>query len=139
MLREGTRVGDYRISRLVGRSTSPAQVYQAQSMRDGTIIALKTVPLTVDDSVISAEKDGASLQKQFERAHGLVPKIFDVDKDDHYFFIAMEFVDAPTLLASIQRGGIDAAVAAHHAVKICDFLEKAHSFATKVGEKEHTG
>src|SRR5438445_1668213 len=139
MLREGTTIGAYRIVRLVRRSTSPAQVYQAQSLRDGTIVALKTVPLTIDESVISAETTGASLQDQFERAHGLVPKIFAVGEDDHYFFIAMEFIDAPTLLTSIQRGASDAATAARHAVEICDFLEKAHTFATRVGEKEHTG
>src|SRR6185295_9900138 len=97
-----------------------------------TVVALKLVSLTREEEVISAERLGALLQQRFEKAHGMVPTTFEPGQDEHYFYIPMEFVDAPALATLIQAGPLAPQLAARHAASICEFLEQAHRFATVI-------
>jgi len=131
----GSLVGGYRLEAEAGGG-SFGKVYRARSGQNGQLVALKLVSLMKEDDV-SAERLGARLQQRFEQTHAMVPKIFELAEDDHYFYIAMEFVDAPTLSTLIQRGPLEPAAAVEHAVSICRFLEKVHEFATEIDGQSH--
>jgi serine/threonine protein kinase len=131
MLPPGSIVGGYRLERRIDHG-SFGEVYQARSLHGDTIVALKLISLTQEDEVISAERLGALLQQRFEKAHGMVPETFEPGQDEHYFYIPMEFVDAPALSTLIQVGPLEPLLAARHAASICEFLEKAHRFATVI-------
>jgi hypothetical protein len=133
----GTLIGDYRLEAEAGGG-SFGKVYRARSIKSGEVVALKLVSLMKDDDV-AAERLGALLQQQFEQKHGMVPKVFELGEDDHYFFIAMEFVEAPTLSTLIQGGPLTPAAAATHAVSMCNFLDKTHAFATDIAGEQHKG
>jgi serine/threonine protein kinase len=126
-------VGGYRIEARIGKG-SFGEVYKAQSVRDETVVALKLVSLTREEEVVAAERLGALLQQRFEKAHGMVPTTFDPGQDEHYFYIPMEFVDAPALSTLIQTGPLQPHQAAQHAASICEFLEHAHRFATVIDD-----
>ncbi len=131
MLLPGARVGDYRIRSHIG-SGGFAAVYKAESLRDGAMVALKVLPLTLDEDLIAAERLGASLQRRFEQAHGMVPRTFEDGQDEHYFYVPMACIDGPSLEAQIRQGPFDPARAAQVAVAICRFLELAHCFKTDI-------
>ena len=131
MLHPGTHVGPYRIVSYIDHGGF-SEVYRAQSARDGSLVALKVISRNQDEELIAAERLGASLQRQFEQAHGMVPRTFDVDEDEHYFYIAMACVEGPCLAAEIARGPLDPMRAARYASLICRFLERAHRFATEI-------
>jgi eukaryotic-like serine/threonine-protein kinase len=131
MLPSGRKVGGYRIESYVARGGF-SEVYKARSIRDGSLSALKVLSLTLPEELMAAERHGALLQQRFEEACGMVPRTFEVDHDDDYFFISMAFIEGPGLDAEIARGPIDPVRAAQHAVRMCCFLERAHRFATTI-------
>ncbi len=130
MLGRGSQIGEYRLEAHIAKG-GYGQVFKARSIRTGEIVALKVLSLIRDEDV-AAERLGALLQQRFEHVHGMVPKTLDPGLDDHYFYIPMEFVDAPTLSTLIQAGPLSPDVAARHAISLCEFLEKTHSFATEI-------
>lgn len=110
-------------------------VWRARRISDGQRVALKLVLLTdADDGgkKIAAERHGAMLQQKFEHAHGMVPKVYDYGQDGKDFFIAMELVEGGALADLVKKGPLPPEQAARHAAAICEFLDKAHRFATTV-------
>jgi len=111
-------------------------VWRARRLSDGARVALKLVLLTDTDDAkdrIAAERHGAMLQQRFEQTHGMVPTVYDYGHDsDGHLFIAMELVEGGALADLIKSGPVRPRTAAGHAVSICNFLEKAHQFATTV-------
>src|SRR5919107_3982528 len=109
-------------------------VWKGRRLSDGSRVALKLVLHNVPDGRerVAAERHGAMLQQRFEQAHGLVPKVYDYGLVDDDFYIAMEFVDGGSLGAAVREGPMPPEVAARHALWVCDFLEKAHQFATVI-------
>ena len=111
-------------------------VWRARRLSDDLRVALKLVLLTDAADArerIAAERHGAMLQQRFQQAHGMVPTVYDFGYDaDGHLFIAMELVEGGALSDLIKAGPVDPKVAAGHAVRICEFLDKAHSFATTV-------
>ena len=110
-------------------------VWKARRRSDGARVALKLVLLTDTADArerIAAERHGAMLQQQFEQAHGMVPKVYEFGQDGDDLFIAMELIEGGALSELIKSGPLDPRLAAGYAVHICEFLDKAHSFATAV-------
>jgi len=131
-------IGDYAVDPTPIESGAFGTVYNARRRADGRRVALKLVLATDapdSDDKLAAERRGAELQQQFGRVHGMVPEVYDFGTHrDRHFFIAMEFVEGGSLAQLIARGPMEPAVAAQHAVCICEFLEKAHQFLTIEGE-----
>ena len=122
---EGSVVGRYTLGRCLGRG-STGVVHEA---RDGAAeVALKLVPCVLDEESIAAETRGAQLQQAFGRAHGLVPQVYEIGEDDHYLYIAMELMTAPTLKQRIASHVMSPEQAVGFAHAICVVLEKLHSF-----------
>jgi len=111
-------------------------VWRARRLTDDARVALKLVLLTeAADSRerIAAERHGAMLQQRFQQAHGMVPTVYDFGHDpDGHLYIAMEMVEGGAIADLIKSGPVDPELAARHAVRICEFLDRAHCFATTV-------
>lgn len=125
--------GKYRLDREIGKGGFGV-VYRAEALADGRVIAVKLVSLN-DEGQVAAEQLGALIQQTFWRQHGMVPEVFDTGTDEHYLFIAMELVQAPTLAALLHRRPFDPRDAAVHAIGLCRFLERAHTFETRIGDE----
>ncbi len=111
-------------------------VWHARRQSDGIRVALKLVlreHAADAEERIDAERRGAMLQRSFHDAYGMVPAVYDVGYDrDGDLYIAMELIQGGSLSDVIGRGTLDVRDAARHAVVICGFLEKAHSFTTTI-------
>ena len=111
-------------------------VWRARRLSDDAPVALKLVLLTdAADSPerIAAERHGAMLQQRFQQAHGMVPTVYDFGHDpEGHLYIAMELIEGGAIADLIKAGPVAAELAASHAVRICEFLERAHRFATTV-------
>ncbi len=110
-------------------------VWVARRLTDGARVALKLVLSTQSaDSRerLAAERHGAILQQRFEQAHAMVPKVYDFGPDGDDFYIAMELIEGGSLTGLIAGGPMEPRLAAEYAVRVCDFLDKAHCFATSI-------
>jgi len=111
-------------------------VWRARRLSDDARVALKLVLLTdAADSRerIAAERHGAMLQQQFQQAHGMVPTVYDFGHDpEGHLYIAMELIEGGAIADLIKAGPVASGLAASHAVRICEFLDRAHRFATTV-------
>jgi serine/threonine protein kinase len=111
-------------------------VWKARRIADNARVALKLVLLTDAPDArerIAAERHGAMLQQAFQQAHGMVPTVYDFGYDsDGHLYIAMELIEGGALSDLIKAGPVAPELAARYAVGICDFLDRAHSFATTV-------
>ncbi|MEO7271612.1 MAG: serine/threonine-protein kinase [Vicinamibacterales bacterium] len=111
-------------------------VWRARRLSDDARVALKLVLLTdAADSRerIAAERHGAMLQQRFQQAHGMVPTVYDFGHDpDGHLYIAMELIEGGAIADLIKAGPVAPELAATHAIRICEFLERAHRFATTV-------
>jgi hypothetical protein len=115
-------------------------VWVARRLQDGAKVALKLVLSTAaadNRERLAAERHGAILQQRFELAHALVPKVYDFGPDGDDFYIAMELVEGGALTGLIAAGPVEPRLAAEYAVRICDFLDKAHRFATTIEEESY--
>jgi eukaryotic-like serine/threonine-protein kinase len=135
------RVGDYVVDdpAPIGHG-SFGTVYRARRAHDGASVALKVVWLTsaADSSdKLAAERHGAMLQERFEHAHGMVPKVYGYGSYNEHFYIAMEFISGGALSDLIRRGPLAPRLAAEHAARMCDFLDKAHQFETTIEGKSY--
>lgn len=131
-------IGDYVVDPTPFDRGEFGMVYNARHRVDGRRVALKLVLSTsATDSAdkLAAERRGAELQQQFGRAHGMVPQVYEFGPHQGcHFFIAMEFVDGGSLAQLIAKGPMPPRSAAQYAVRICEFLDKAHRFLTIEGE-----
>ena len=126
----------YRLDREIGKGGFGV-VYRAEALADGQVVAAKLVSRN-DEGQVAAEQLGALIQQTFWRQHGMVPEVFDTGTDEHYLFIAMELVQAPTLAALLHRKPLEPGEAAAHAIGLCRFLERAHTFEALIGHEPFT-
>ncbi len=132
--------GDFEIvdSKPIGRGYS-GTVFRATRKSDGRTVALKLVLHNEEGGAerIAAERHGVILQQRFGEKHGMVPEVYDYGSDGDDFYIAMEFIDGPSLEVLLRGGALSPAEAAGHATWLCDFLEKAHGFSSTVEGKPY--
>jgi serine/threonine protein kinase len=111
-------------------------VWKARRLSDNARVALKLVLLTDAPDArerIAAERHGAMLQQAFQQVHGMVPTVYDFGRDgDGHLYIAMELIEGGALSDLIKAGPLAPELAARYAIRICEFLDKAHCFATTV-------
>jgi serine/threonine-protein kinase len=103
-------------------------VYKARCTRRGIDVALKLIPLSGPDAAIKveAERNGALLQQEFDRAHKrLVPEIFEQGETATYHFIAMECVKGQ-VLTELIRQGVTSRQTAQVGLAVAGFLREAH-------------
>ena len=125
--------GKYRLDKEIGKGGFGV-VYRATTLGDEGIVAVKLVSRN-DEGQVAAEDLGARIQQTFGRQHGMVPEVIGTGTDEHYLFIAMELVQAPTLAALLHRRPLESHDAAAHAIGLCRFLEAAHTFEAVIGNE----
>ena len=114
-------------------------VFLARRANDQRHVALKLVLHRGEggDDRVAAERHGAILQQRFEELHGMVPEVYDFGPDGDDLFIAMEYIDGPSLEEVLRAGALPPAEAVEHAIWLCEFLDKAHGFSCTVEGKPY--
>ena len=114
-------------------------VFLARRASDAQDVALKVVLHRGEggDDRIAAERHGAILQQRFEQLHGMVPEVYEFGPDGEDLFIAMEYVDGPSLEEVLRGGALPPGEAVEHAIWLCEFLDKAHGFSCTVEGKPY--
>ena len=114
-------------------------VFLAKRASDEMTVALKLVLHRGEGGAdrVDAERHGAILQQRFEHLHGMVPEVYDFGPDGDDLFIAMEYVDGPSLEEVLREGPLPAGQAVEHALWLCEFLDKAHGFSCTVEGKPY--
>lgn len=117
-------VSHYRVIRELGRG-GMGEVYLAEDTRLRRMVALKTLPQ-------GAVSDARRLQRFLREAHAAsalnhpnVAIIHEIAEDDGMPFIAMEYVDGPTLAAMLGQGPLDIQRISSIGLQIADALEEA--------------
>lgn len=135
----GGTIGKYRMIEQLGHGMSI--VFKAVNIDDYREAVLKLIHLGNPDGLEKAEAEqrGAELQARLSAIGASVPKVYDIAKENGYFYVAMEFIAGEDLSAIIKRSYIDAHRATEIAIDICEFLEKAHAFNNPIDGKQAQG
>lgn len=128
----GTRLGEYTIERMVG-SGGMGVVYQARQERPRRQVALKLVnaaiasPSLLRRFELEAEVLGRlqhpGIAQIFEAGAAVPQGVAEVLPKP---FIAMEFVDGPTLLEFARQRGLDARGKIELVIRVCQAVQHAH-------------
>ena len=105
MKQSGELVGPYRIIRPIGKGGF-GYVHLAENVETGQQVALKIVYADPNDPSgedLRLEEQGALLQQKLAIDTRIVP-VFDIGHHQCDLYIAMEFVDGPTLERQIEEG-----------------------------------
>ncbi len=118
--------GRYELLALVGRGTQ-GNVYRAVDHWDSVGVALK---------VLNEDAAPNSLRLWAALSHPNIVKVLDVDLSSERRFVAMEYVEGPTLREAYLDGGEDALFPLVHS--ICNALHAAHSRGVCHGDLKPT-
>lgn len=97
-------MGQYEIMHLVGEG-GMSQVFRAVDRTLGREVALKVLHQSLSQDAVLTAKFEQEAKLTAAIIHPNVVKVFTVGKDNGYFFIAMELVDAASLEDTITRSG----------------------------------
>lgn len=103
-VRVRTTMGQYQILHLVGEG-GMSQVFRAVDCTLGREVALKVLHQSLSEDAILTAKFEQEAKLTAAIIHPNVVKVFTVGKDNGYFFIAMELVEAASLEDTIARSG----------------------------------
>ena len=126
VVQPGDRIAHYTIVERIGAG-GMGEVYKACDTRLDRFAALKLLPreLTADEErvrrFVREAKSASAL------THPNIVTIYDADRAESGWYIAMELVDGETLRARMRRIGIDFAASATLVAQAADALAKAHA------------
>ena len=121
----GTRLGRYKIERLVGVG-GMGEVYSAHDAALGRRVAIK---------VLTAHRSDADCWRRFQReaeagallSHPHICTVFDVGTDGDVRYLVMEYLDGETVARQLSRGPFSIAEAVTYGLQIADALASAHN------------
>src|SRR6202050_2711233 len=133
-----TKIGRYEIVRRIGKSMT--DVYLAIDTVENRKAALKLVKTGGDSTnrlILEAERRGAAIQREMFAVDPRMVEIYDFADLEGSLFVAMQYVEGPTL-AEVLRAeqALDANRAAVIALEICEQLAKFHSWQAAVVHPE---
>jgi serine/threonine protein kinase len=124
------QIGRYKITGELGRGAMGV-VYRATDPNIGRTVAIKTIPAADASDSARAQRMRGRLFREARSAgrlsHPGIVTIFDVEPDGATPFIAMEFVDGPTLEDALERGGLDGGRVFDILAQAAAALDYAHS------------
>ena len=101
----GTMVGArYRVVSLLGRG-GMGEVYRADDLKLGQVVALKFLPETLERDPQRLERFLNEVRVALRVSHPNVCRVYDVGEVDGRHFISMEFVDGEDLASLLRRIG----------------------------------
>src|SRR5262245_31105179 len=98
-----TRLGEYRILRPVGRG-GMGVVYEAVQEPLGRRVALKVLPVLSRSDPTLRERFRREAQATARLHHPNIVQIFEVGEHDGQPFLALEFIDGPSLAERLREG-----------------------------------
>jgi len=129
-LSSGTIFGPYRVGRKVG-SGGMGEVYQATHVVLGRDVALKILHTDAARADPGSTPKGSSPLVQEARAvsaldHSNIVRVYDVGDVNGIVYIAMEYVEGPTLRQLLAQRPLRSKEALEYAVQIANALAAAH-------------
>jgi len=98
------RVGEYRVQRLIG-SGGMGRVYLAEHATMRRIVALKTLPPERMRQASAVDRFYAEVRAAARLLHPNIVTAFDAGNADGIHYLAMEFVNGPTLTSLVAQSG----------------------------------
>jgi serine/threonine-protein kinase len=123
----GTLVADrYRIVSLAGRG-GMGEVYRAEDQRVGQTVALKFLPLRLEQDPDARARLIAEVRNARAVSHPNVCRVYDVGEVDGRFFLTMEYIDGEDLASLLRRiERLPPSKALNVARQLCAGLAAAH-------------
>lgn len=113
-----TRLGEYRVQRLIG-SGGMGRVYLAEHEKMQRIVALKTLPPQRMRQASAVDRFYAEVRAAARLLHPNIVTAFDAGNVDGVHYLAMEYVDGPTLSALVADTGPLSIADAVSAIRDC--------------------
>jgi serine/threonine protein kinase len=116
----------YRVVALAGRG-GMGEVYRAEDLRLGQIVAIKFLPDAVSKDAGALARFHSEVRIARQVSHPNVCRMFDIGEADGITFLSMEYVDGEDLASLIRRiGRLSPDKATEIARQICAGLAAAH-------------
>jgi serine/threonine protein kinase len=126
MLDRGRRLDHYRIEERICDSAG-SSLFRATDLDTGNSVALKVPHLEAESDLVFFERFRREATIGRELNHPSLPKVFPQDGQSSVY-IAMEWIEAPTLRALLARSGkLPVADAVQIATQICEALQYIHA------------
>lgn len=113
-----SRVGEYRVQRLIG-SGGMGRVYLAEHEKMQRIVALKTLPPERMRQASAVDRFYAEVRAAARLLHPNIVTAFDAGNAGGIHYLAMEYVNGPTLTALVAKSGPLSIADAVSAIRDC--------------------
>jgi Protein kinase domain len=124
LLAEGTRVGNFRIRRLLGEGAM-GQVYLAQDTTLGRSVALKLIRRSVVASYgVEPFLEEARATASFNHPH--IVTLYAVGEHEGRPYLALEYLDGESLRARLRRGPLPMPEALRYCRTVAEAIAEAH-------------
>lgn len=115
--------GKYQICRTIGRG------------RSGTVFLVRHMTLNEYRAVKRVCRDGLDEQSLLREAmilkalrHPGIPIVYDLEQDEHYYYLIEEYLDGESLFALVNRqGGLSRAKTISYGIELCQIMNYLHS------------
>jgi eukaryotic-like serine/threonine-protein kinase len=124
-LTAGTRLGPYEVLSPLGAG-GMGEVYRARDTRLGRDVALKVLPAALASDPERLKRLETEARTASALNHPNILTVHDIGSADSISYIAMEFVDGPTLAELVARGPLPLKKLLDIAEQIADGLASAH-------------
>lgn len=121
----GSHFGNYRIRRLLGQG-GMADVYEAEDMELGRVVALKVLPEVFARDRERAGRFRREIETSAQLDHPHIVSIHDIGSIENLHYYTMALLPGGDLRAMLSHGALDPAEAVAIAVQIADALGYAH-------------
>ena len=123
-MREGN-ISHYRLVEMLGEGAM-GEVYRAEDTRLKRTVALKFLTAGRETDAALRQRFLNEAQAAASLDHSNICTVYEVDEHDGEIFIAMAFIDGPTLQKKISQRPLPLAEAVEIAIQIGEGLEAAH-------------
>jgi eukaryotic-like serine/threonine-protein kinase len=134
----GNQIGRFQLVRHLDRGAF-GDVWLADDPDRKEAVALKLIRLESADPVqkekVAAERQGSRLQQELASQVPAVAAIYEVGEAAGFLYIAMEYVDGPTLSEVLRPGPLPVDRAVHIALQLARILEISHELPTEDGRR----
>ena len=113
--------GKYRVLSTLGTGNS-STVYLAEHIRLNVYRAIKCIPK--DTSLVSSPSSEATLLKNLN--HPGIPIIYDIEEDEHFFYIIEEFIQGQSIDTFVSYQKISHELLIKFGIQLCDILDYLH-------------
>ena len=121
----GATISHYKITAKLGEG-GMGVVYKAEDTRLRRVVALKFLSLQALGNEEEKERFLREAQAAALLDHPNIAAVHDFEEADGRFFIAMAYVDGPTLTRKIEERPLKLAEALDFVIQICEGLKEAH-------------